>query len=56
MEDKKLDELEEHIEEVRHDPDVDEAVNGSFHDPDVRFYESGEEEPEKDDQTIAPPG
>jgi hypothetical protein len=56
MADNDLNDLEEHNEELREDPDVEEAVRGSFYDGDNRFYESGEKGEQADDQTIAPPG
>jgi hypothetical protein len=51
---KQLDELEDDIEAVRKDKAVDEAIHGSFYDPDHRFASSGDVRPEEDDQTIAP--
>lgn len=49
----RLEEVEEHIREahahareILHEPDPDEP----------HFYESGDIHPDKDDQTIAPPG
>jgi hypothetical protein len=53
--DERLDDLEHQIDELREDERVQEAVHGSFYDPDERLYESGDERGrEDDDQTIAP--
>jgi len=55
--DERLDDLEHRIDELREDERVQEAMHGSFYDPDERFYESGDERDRaEDDQTIAPPG
>ena len=55
--DERLDDLEHRIDELREDEKVQEAMHGSFYDPDERFYESGDEHDRaEDDQTIAPPG
>ena len=51
---KELDELEEHIQRVKNDPDTQTAEHGSFYDPNYRFNESGDERGDEDDQTIAP--
>jgi len=53
--DERLDELEHNIAELREDERIQEAVHGSFYDPDQRYYESGDERSEaEDDQTMAP--
>lgn len=53
--DERLDDLEHRIDELREDERVQEAIHGSFYDPDERFYESGDERDRaEDDQTIAP--
>jgi hypothetical protein len=54
--DKKLEDLEERIEHVRRDPQTQDALHGSFYDPDEPFAASGEEGGEGDDQAVAPPG
>jgi hypothetical protein len=48
----KLDELEEHIQKAR--ADADEAVAGFDADPKEAFVDSGSEDKDQDDQTIAP--
>ena len=53
--DERLDDLEHRIDELREDEKVQEALHGSFYDPDERFYESGDEHDRaEDDQAIAP--
>ena len=52
--DEHLEKLEDRIGQVRRDPETQEALHGSFYDPDEPFAESGEEG--EDDQAIAPPG
>ena len=53
--DERLDDLEHNIAELKEDERVQEAVHGSFYDPDHRFYESGDDRSEaEDDQTSAP--
>jgi hypothetical protein len=55
--DERLDDLEHNIAELREDERTQEAMHGSFYDPDERFYESGDERgKEMDDQAITPPG
>ncbi len=49
----RLDEVGDRIDEAREHAEDDDILI----DPDERrFYESGEEDPGSDDQTIAPPG
>jgi hypothetical protein len=48
----KLDELEEHIQKAR--TDADEAIAGFDAKPKEAFVDSGSEDKDEDDQTIAP--